>query len=37
MLTDKIKAGSKCKLNMYHKDLIQDEKRMRRIIDFNSK
>ena len=37
MLTDKVKAGSKCKLNGYQKDLIQDEKKMRKIIDFHSK
>ena len=37
MLTDKTKAGSKIKLNKYHKDLIQDEKKMRNIIDFSKK
>jgi len=37
MLTDKAKAGSRCKLNAYHKDLIRDEKKMRKIIDFHSK
>ena len=37
MMTDKIKAGSKCKLNAYDKDLIQDEKKKRNIIDFSRK
>ena len=37
MMTDKIKSGSKCKLNKYHKDLIQDEKKMRNVIDFSGK
>ena len=37
LLTDKTKAASKIKLNKYHKDLIQDEKKMRNIIDFSNK
>jgi hypothetical protein len=35
MMTNKTQAGSKCKLNPYAKELLQDERKMRNIIDFS--
>jgi hypothetical protein len=35
MMTNKMQEGSKCKLNGYAKELLQDERKMRNIIDFS--
>ena len=35
MMTTKNQEGSKCKLNAYAKQLLQDERKMRNIIDFS--
>jgi hypothetical protein len=35
MMTNKTQEGSKCKMNPYAKELLQDERKMRNIIDFS--
>jgi hypothetical protein len=37
MMTDRTERDLKCKMNPYEKELLRDEKKMRKIIDFSKK